>query len=188
MIDVPITRRIALELLAENTTPSEAALIERIGHRNAEKVHRLLERMIEVGLIARSPVAQHCPDGSLESLFPALMTALAGGGCGLLADESGLPIGTHGFEPDAAIQLAALSATMLEVVARQHTRLRELLGFRTQSCGLIDSQGSSQFGFWPIQLGGQRMVLTLKGRPHLGSSAFVTLIWLLVRRYGGCPL
>lgn len=53
-----------------------------------------------------------------------------------------------------------------------------------QGWAAVNAFGSSRVGIWPLRVGEKTFLLSLVGEPRLNQSAFITLVWLLMNRYG----
>jgi hypothetical protein len=116
--------------------------------------------------------------------LPRLLFNLSSVHKALIVDANGIALANCGLNEETAETLAALTADIAAVQARHSKRLAHSLGIATQGWGAIDAFGSSRIGLWPLYIGQQRLMLVLLGEPRLHHGDFVTLIWLLVSRYG----
>lgn len=146
--------------------------------------YSLFNRMQELGYISGQKEVETAPIDNLEQILPELLSSLSDTGKALLADKSGLYLGTAGFPHEAAEELAAISANLSEVYQRHKGLLQGNLGFRQHAWGLVDAAGNAEVGFWPLYVGNHIFTLVLHGLPQMNQPAFKHLIWLLVKRYG----
>ena len=141
--------------------------------------------MQTLGLISGQKEVENTPSENLEDILPKLLASLSDSKKGLLAENSGLYLGASGFPHEAAEELAAISANLSEVYERHKGLLNGNLRFNQRAWGLIDAAGNSEVGVWPLYVGYQQFTLIIHGMPQLNRPAFKSLIWLLMRRYGG---
>lgn len=174
-------RTLLLHLLARDSSLSDT----EAGGLTADA--GLLARLLDIGWLARRPLAESAPLSSLESLLPELLPSLSDQGRALLADHQGLQIGYGGFGETEAQELAALSADALALARRCQVLLPELASRLPAAWALVDAAGNSQLGVWPLFLPQRVFALVIQGRPLFTRAAFPTLVWTLVRRYGDTP-
>ena len=151
---------------------------------NTDAAANLLIRMQDAGWIQGCKNYHTAPDGNLEECLPSLLKPLSSDGKVLLADEMGLNISHVGFKVEIVDQLSALSADVANV-QEKHAQLildnRELF---SNAWANVDAAGNSQLGFWPLYIGGHRLVLAVAGLPRLNQQFLTQLIWVLSIRYG----
>ena len=102
----------------------------------------------------------------------------------MLADWNGLSLSRCGINEETADMLSALSADLIAVQNRHAERLEAHFGLGSQGWAAVDAYGSSRIGAWPLFVGEQRFMLILMGEPRLNQAEFITLIWVLINRYG----
>jgi hypothetical protein len=99
-------------------------------------------------------------------------------------DWNGLSLMRCGLNDETAEALSALSADLVSVQLRHYARLKETLHLPIQGWAAVDAYGASRIGAWPLFVGPERLMLVLLGEPRLNQQAFVTLVWVLISRYG----
>ena len=140
--------------------------------------------MQEAGFIYGNDEQEAAPTDSIESILPSLLKPLSSNGKAVLAEGRGLYLGAAGYPHEVAEELAALSANLTAAYVRHKEVLKDNLGHRQKAWGLIDANGNSEIGFWPIYIGDTRFTLIVGGVPQLNQTAFKELIWALEIRYG----
>jgi hypothetical protein len=124
-----------------------------------------------------------CPQQPLETLLPRLLHSFSNQGKALLADHQGFYLASSGFPHEVAEELSALSADLANLHERRVGLLQHNMGLNSSAFAIVDAAGNSRLGFWPLYIGEMRFVLVISGMPHLNHPDFVTLTWLLSRRY-----
>ncbi len=180
--ETDLTQNILTELLQFDETPS-------LSNETMVKLFQdddlsLLHRMQKSGMISGQKEPESIPAENLEHMLPELLGSLSDTGKALLADKSGLYLGTSGFPHEAAEELAAISASLSEVYQRHKGLLQGNMGFSQHAWGLVDAAGNAEVGFWPLYVGNNIFTLILHGLPQMNQPAFKHLVWLLVKRYG----
>lgn len=127
---------------------------------------------------------QGIPGIGIGSKLADLVEKLSDLGKGLLVDGNGFPLVRAGLDEATTDTLAALSADLANVQLRHAKRLQNHLGMPTQGWAAVNALGSSRVGVWPMKIGDQTFLLVLLGEPRLNQSAFITLVWMLMNRYG----
>lgn len=180
-----ITKRVIYKLLQLKETPllNNETLAE-IFSKNHEDSLGLLNKMQELGLISGQKESEQFVDTKLEEMLPTTLAALSDTKKALLAESSGLYLGTSGFPHEAAEELAAVSASLSEVSKKHSGLLQGNLRFKQHAWGLIDAVGNSEVGFWPLYIGDNQFTLIIHGLPQFNSPEYKRLIWALVKRYG----
>ncbi len=179
----PVSRMLCV-LLRQASTPllTQQALEEWTGltqHDAQETLyHAQSQRWIEGFKQPRSS-----PAGALETLLPDLMPSLAESGRVMLADAHGFYVAASGFNHEAAVELAALSADIASLDGRHHGLLKQNLRMASSAWALVDAAGNNQLGFWPLFIDTHRFVLILQGEPRFNQPAFTDLVWALSTRY-----
>lgn len=172
-------------LLQEESTPQLSdSLVQKLAGLGRRDALELVHRLQGMGLIQGLEQPMQPPGGSLEKLLPELLREFSDEGKALLAEQRGLYVGSAGYPHEAAVELAALSADLASITDRHQKLLQNNLGVHGNAWALVGAFGTSEVGFWPIHLGSQQLTLVLRGAPQLNRPAFVTLIWVLSRRYG----
>ncbi len=180
-----ISRNILIKLLQQDETPEFSNdIITTLFSDDSDENLGLLDKMQELGLITGQKTSESAPQDSLEEKLPELLSSLSGSGKALLADKSGLYLGTSGFPHEAAEELAAISANLSEVYQRHKGLLQGNLGFSQNAWGLVDAAGNAEVGFWPLYIGKNTFTLILHGLPQFNQPSFRHLVWMLVKRYG----
>lgn len=179
--DTDLTQNILTTLLQFDETPDLSS--ETMGEIFHDDDYSLLHRMQQSGFISGQKEAESAPSGNLEHVLPELLGSLSDTGKALLADKSGLYLGTSGFPHEAAEELAAISASLSEVYQRHKGLLQGNMGFSQHAWGLVDAAGNAEVGFWPLYIDNNIFTLILHGLPQLNQPAFKHLVWMLVKRY-----
>ncbi|MGV6818588.1 MAG: roadblock/LC7 domain-containing protein [Thiotrichales bacterium] len=127
---------------------------------------------------------QGLPGAGIGEKLTDLVAKLSDLKKGLLVDGNGFPLVRAGLDEETTETLAALSADLAAVQQRHANRLQEQLGMPPQGWAIVNPSGASRIGVWPLKIGEQTFLLSLLGEPRLNQSAFITLIWMLMNRYG----
>lgn len=127
---------------------------------------------------------QGIPGIGIGSKLADLVEKLSDLGKGLLVDDNGFPLVRAGLDEETTDTLAALSADLATVQLRHARRLHTNLGMSMQGWAAVNSLGASRVGVWPLLIGNQTFLMVLLGEPKLNQSAFITLVWILMNRYG----
>jgi hypothetical protein len=177
-------RRLLFRLMRDDSTPflNESNLQSWTGADLDESLNLLL-RVQSLGWAVGLSNQESAPSQPLEQLLPELLPKLSEEGKILLADNQGFYLTSIGFPHETAEELSALSADLASLYGRHSGLLQSNLGMPLQAWGMIDAVGNSQLGFWPLNIGEQRFVLVINGRPSFNQPAFKQLIWALTRRY-----
>jgi len=131
---------------------------------------------VEPLTVAREPLGE---------AVPPLLQVLSESGHGVLADGSGLCYAYSGYSREDADRLAAFS-TGLYPLWRLYRELPQAeLCQDASAWTLVNCSGATQLTICPVFVGDQLLHLTLAGKTHLESPAFVKLAALLLRRYVG---
>ncbi len=179
------TRNVLIKLLQLDETPLlSSEIATEITEMDSEDALNILNRMQSLGLISGQKEIEKASDNNLEETLPDLLGSLSDSEKVLLAEHSGLYMGTSGFPHEAAEELAAISANLSEVYQRHKRLLQGNLRFNQHAWGLIDAAGNSEVGFWPLYVGNNQFTLVIHGMPQLNRPGFKHLIWSLVKRYG----
>ena len=179
--DTDITQNILSKLLQFDETPNLSS--ETMATLFPDDDYSLLHRMQKLGLVSGQKEAESAPTDNLEHILPELLGSLSDTGKALLADKSGLYLGTSGFPHEAAEELAAISASLSEVYQRHKGLLQGNMGFSQHAWGLVDAAGNAEVGFWPLYVDNHIFTLILHGLPQLNQPAFKHLVWMLIKRY-----
>jgi len=143
----------------------------------------LLHKAQQIGWLRVHDEKSSAPGGSLEELLPPLLAELSSTQKSLLADHQGFNLASHGFTHEAAEELSALSADLSALRVRHSHLLSKNLKIKTEAMGLIDADGNSQLGFWPLHIGKHCFTLVMSGIPRFNQTSFTNLIWMLTNRY-----
>lgn len=138
----------------------------------------------DAGMIVGLEQPEQAPQETLEQLLPELLSSLSDEGKALLAESQGLYLGSAGFPHEVAEELAAMSTHLTAVYGRHKALLQGNLGYKQRAWGLIDSNGNSEIGFWPLYIGSDRLTLVVSGMPQFNQERFKKLVWALSIRYG----
>ena len=177
-------RRFLFSLMREATTP----FLNRFNLQTwtglgLEESLNLLYRVQSLGWAVGLEEEETAPEQPLEQLLTELLPKLSEEGKILLADNQGFYLTSVGFPHETAEELSALSADLASLYERHSGLLQSNLGMPLQAWGMIDAVGNSQLGFWPLNMGQDRFVLVINGRPCFNQPAFKELVWALTRRY-----
>jgi hypothetical protein len=140
--------------------------------------------MQEAGFVYGFAEVESAPKNSIESILPELLKPLSDEGKAILAESRGLYLGAAGYTHEVAEELAALSSNLSAAYARHKEVLKGNLGHRQKAWGLVDANGNSEIGFWPLYINDTYFTLIIGGMPQLNQLAFKQLIWALEVRYG----
>lgn len=180
-----LTRQFLQRLLRSPETPLlTAELVSGWTGRDAHDALEFVYRLQSSGLIQGLPAPLQSPHESLESLLPPLLEQLSDEGKAVLAERSGLHIGSAGYPHEATVELAAFAADLHSVQARHAKLLHNNLRIPAGGWGLVNAAGNSEIGFWPVHVGKEQFILVVGGMPRFNQTAFTTLIWALGVRYG----
>lgn len=172
-------------LLRQETSPSLTleGLKEWSGLSGDEQALSMLHRLQEIGWVQgyRTPV--HSLEKPLGEVLPGLLKTLGSQNKVLLADSQGFYLASSGFPHEVAEELSALSADLANLHERRSGLLLNNLGLNSSAWSLVDANGNSKLGFWPLYIGALRFVLAVSGMPRLNHPDFVQLVWMLSLRY-----
>jgi hypothetical protein len=143
----------------------------------------MLERLQEIGWVQGFENELTAIDKPLEDALPEILSTLGSQNKVLLADAQGFYLASCGFPHEVAEELSALSASLANIHERRTGLLLNNMGLNSSAWSLVDSNGNSLLGFWPIYIGKLRFVLCIGGMPRLNTPNFVQLIWILNLRY-----
>ncbi|MBP1149223.1 MULTISPECIES: hypothetical protein [Methylocaldum] len=152
---------------------------------DAERAYAMLHHAQEAKWLQGLKAPLKCPNQPLSEILPELLSQLSSQAKVLLADSQGFYLATHGFPHEVAEELSALSADLANLHERRSGLLLNNLGLNSSAWSVVDSAGNSKVGFWPLYLGKERFVLVAAGMPRFNQPDFVTLVWILSRRYAG---
>lgn len=171
-------------IAAKGRTPvNDEDLLAWSESSSVAEARAFLEELLLKGWLEALPEPVRIPEYSMDFALPKLLPALSHGGQVLLADGLGFVLFSHGFSPEGAEELAALSADLANLHARRGHFLRRNLGLTGGAWALINAAGHSQIGFWPLHVGEERLVLAIAGTPALNQPQLVDFVMLLHRRY-----
>ncbi len=179
-----LTRGLLLALMMgeDSQAISQETLSSWLG-TNDETALALLYKAQQLGWIRSYDKKISVPSGSLEKLLPPLLAELSSTKKTLLADHQGFNLASHGFTHEAAEELSAMSADLSALRDRHKDLLSKNLNIKTEAIGLIDADGNSQLGFWPLHIGKHCFTLVMSGIPRFNQNSFTHLIWMLINRY-----
>lgn len=183
--DEPV-RRLLLTLLREQTSVKvdSKSLADWFGNDNEQHALEQLHRAQTLSLIQGHREPQQAPALGVGQELQDLLPHLSSVGKAMLVDWNGLALSSCGINDETADMLSALSADLIAVQNRHAERLEKNLGLGTQGWAAVDAYGSSRIGAWPLFIGEQRFMLVLMGEPRLNQAEFITLVWVLINRYG----
>ncbi len=144
----------------------------------------LLFKAQRLGLVEGLTTARTVPDTRLETMLPTLLPSLSSTGKVILSDHQGFTLAAVGFNETTADQLSAFSADLASLQQKHRTLFEQMLQSELDAWGLIDTQGHSRTGFWPIYIQKNRFSLIISGFPQLNQTQLTTLIQVLTIRYG----
>jgi hypothetical protein len=172
-------------LLKYPSTPelSLDGLKEWSGIADGEQVLAMLERLQEIGWVQGFQTPIQCETIPLEDALPDLLLTLGSQNKVLLADAQGFYLAANGFPHEVAEELSALSASLADMHERRSGLLLNNMGLNSSAWSLVNANGNSLLGFWPIYIGKVRFVLAVSGMPRLNHPNFVKLVWMLNLRY-----
>jgi hypothetical protein len=181
------TRQLIRALLQMESSPALtlAGLKDWSALEDSEKACAALHRAQEAKWLQGLQMPLKCPDQPLSEILPGLLSQLSSQAKVLLADGQGFYLATHGFPHEVAEELSALSADLANLHERRSGLLLNNMGLNSSAWSIVDSAGNSKVGFWPLYLGKERFVLVAAGMPRFNHPDFVTLVWILSRRYAG---
>jgi len=160
-----------------------AGLKEWSGIADDEQALSMLERLQEIGWVQGFYAPAYCDTSPLEDVLPDILSTLGSQSKVLLADAQGFYLASHGFPHEVAEELSALSASLADMHERRSGLLLNNMGLNSSAWALVDANGNSHLGFWPIYIGKTRFVLAISGMPRLNQPNFVKLVWMLNLRY-----
>ncbi len=160
-------------------------LIERFIVDSDSKAEEILFHIQELQWLQVFEKAQSIPKGMIEEVLPKVLKKLSSEGKALLADGQGFYLSGYGFSHEASEELSALSGDLLSMYSRHRGIIRGNLNIKSNAFALVDAAGYSQLGFWPIYIGGAVFILIISGVPRLDQESFVSLVWILYKRYFG---
>ncbi len=179
------TRWFLLNLLSQPASQSlsEDFLVESSKSKNIQEAMELLYRAQGLGWVQGEEEQREGPIGILEEALPAILGKLSSSRKVLLVDDQGLFLSAHGFSYELSEELSALSADLSSLYQRHERLLRNNININTSAWSLVNSNGDSQLGIWPLYVGEYQFNLVLSGIPQFNQQAFVDLIWILSKRY-----
>lgn len=182
--ELPVT--FLQQLLREETSPAlTAGLIEERTQLAAPASLEFLLHLQEAGLVEGRVEPASVPRTALQTLLPGLLGQLSGEGRALLADATGMAIGSAGYSTEAVDELSALAADMVALHARHADMLDRHLRLGGHGWGVVAPAGYSELACWPLRLGDSRFILLVGGEPRLNQPAFTQLAWVLGVNYAG---
>lgn len=183
--DEPI-RRLLLALLSHHASPLAdlANLCRWLGLQDEQRVLQSVHRAQTLALVEGDRKPRELSAFGVGRELQDLLPGLSSSGKGLLVDWNGLSLARCGLSDETAEALSALSADLVSVQLRHYARLKQTLRLPIQGWAAVDAYGASRIGAWPLFVGEQRFMLVLLGEPRLNQQKFVTLVWVLINRYG----
>jgi len=183
--DEPL-RRLLLALLSHRTSPLAdiPSLCGWLDIDDEQACLQILHRAQTLVLLEGNQHPRQLTDFGVGRELRDLLPGLSSLGKGILVDWNGLSLAHSGLDEETAETLSALSADLVSVQVRHYSRLRETLRLPIQGWAAVDAYGASRIGAWPLFIGEQRLMLVLLGEPRLNQQEFVTLVWVLINRYG----
>ncbi len=169
--------------LPETPPLNVKTLMNLMGEKSESKALDLLRHCQKIGWVQGVESKIESPQGLLDEILPDLLKKVSETEKVLLADEHGFYWARSGFPHEVAEELSALSAEIATVHRKRSGLLVKNLGIESYAWAIVDAFGNSQTGFWPIHIGGNRLVIIISGIPHFNQPDFVTLIWALSIRY-----
>lgn len=179
------TRWFLLSLLSQASSQamSEEFLVEATKSKDLQEAMELLYRAQGLGWVQGEEAPREGPVGILEEALPAILGQLSSSRKVLLVDNQGLFLSAHGFSYELSEELSALSADLSSLYQRHERLLRNNININSSAWALVNSNGDSQLGIWPLYVGEYQFNLVLSGIPQFNQQAFVDLIWILSKRY-----
>ncbi len=171
----------------ESRLLTEEYLLKITRSKSAQEAMELLYRLQGLGWIQGEAASREAPAGILEEALPAILANLSSSKKVLLVDNQGLFLAAHGFSYELAEELSALSADLSSLYLRHERLLRNNISIASSAWALVDSNGDSQLGVWPLYVGEYQFNLVMTGVPQFNQQAFVDLIWILGKRYLEMP-
>ncbi|MGF1547036.1 MAG: hypothetical protein ACFCUG_06895 [Thiotrichales bacterium] len=182
-------RRLLLALLGEAETPQVD--LPRLSHwlHVADEQHalQLLHQAQTLAWVQGFRAPRSIIEAGFGRHLQDPLHRLSSIGKALLVDENGFPLARIGLDDATVDALSALSADLAAVQLRHAARLKHCLKLPTQGWGALDAFGSSRIAVWPLFIGARRFLLAVLGEPRLNQSEFITLVWMLINRYGRKP-
>lgn len=167
----------------ESQPLTEEYLIDISRAKSAQEAMELLYRVQGLGWVQGEDEARQAPSGILEEALPAILAKLSSSRNVLLVDSQGLMLSSHGFSYELGEELSALSADLASLYQRHERFLKGNLSINSSAWGLVNSNGDSQLGVWPVFIGQYQFNLVMTGVPQFNQPAFVDLVWILSKRY-----
>lgn len=184
--EVSPIRRLLLALLSHSSSPrvDTEFLCQCLDTDNKQEALEVLHRAQSLAWVEGYEQVRDVPGLGVGQELHQLLPHLSAVGEGLIVDWNGLSLASCGIDDELAHTLAALAADLIGVQERHADRMATHLGKASHGWAAVDAYGSSRIGAWPLYIGDKRVLLVLLGEPHLNDSAFLTLVWLLIRNYG----
>ena len=183
--DTPM-RRLILALLRYRASPRATieSLCGWLGVDDEQLALQLVYRAQTLAWIEGYEHARDIADVGVGEKLHELLPHLSSAGKSLIVDWNGLTLASSGVDGETADALSALSADLISVQERHADRLADHFGLATHGWAAVDAFGASRIGAWPLYVGDERLMLVLVGEPQLNRPEFLTLVWLLISRYG----
>ncbi|MGF1642549.1 MAG: roadblock/LC7 domain-containing protein [Thiotrichales bacterium] len=179
-------RRLLLALLAEAATPRVdlPKLCYWLGVADDQQALHLLHQAQTLAWVQGYREPRNIVEAGIGRQLQDPLRRLSSVGKALLVDGNGFPLARHGLDDATVDALSALSADLAAVQTRHAARLKQCLKMPTQGWGALDAFGSSRIAVWPLFVGARRLLLVVLGEPRLSQPEFITLVWMLINRYG----
>lgn len=126
----------------------------------------------------------NAPDKLFEQNLNDLFNGFSDNHKVLLSDSQGFSIANHGFPAEMIEEISVLSADIAIMHERRAININKKLGLNSQAWSIVDSNGASCLGFWPLDIANEVFVLAIQGAPIFNKSAFTYLVWILYLKYG----
>lgn len=165
------------------TIVTEERLIIWSGMDSIKNALQLLYRLQRLNFIYGTDTPRVAPTESIENSLPKLLVNLSETGRALLADDNGFYMACAGFHHEAAEEIAALAGDIISLKSRHERLLKNNLNIHNESWAIINHNGQSELGFYPIYVNKQIFVLVISGIPRLQGEDFINIIQLLIQRY-----
>lgn len=178
-------RKFLRALLEQKKTPKLTIknLLELTHFDNEDKAFELLHHCQKLGWVQGLNSIKSFPEGALEDILPEMLQGISNKGKVLLADDQGFYLVSSGFAHEVAEELSALSAEISTLHMRRSGLLMSNMGLGSHAWAVVNAEGKSQVGFWPIFIGSSQFVITVLGTPHFNQPELVSLAWALSIRY-----
>ncbi|WP_434779708.1 peptidase M23 [Neisseria sp. Ec49-e6-T10] len=164
---------------------TEDTLLQWSGCADIETALSLLFRLQRLEFVYGTETPNEINEQNLEVRLPDILKKLSDTGRTLLADGDGLYYAGAGFHHESAEEIAALAGDMVSLSERHGLLLKNNLNLSPNAWSLCDPTGQSELAFFSLFFNNNAFVLVIGGVPQLQGEAFVELVEILYRRYGG---